>query len=131
VKLDRRFPLHVAVTFVGGLSLAVIPLAITASREVILAVVAGATLSTLNVLAGFLAIEYSLEKSYTTFLKVVLGGMGIRMALMLGILFLLIKFAGLHTIALVVSVLGFYIIYLVLELLYVQNKVSQKNQSNP
>lgn len=73
-----------------------------------LAIVVGALLSTLNVLAGFLAIEYAMEKSHETFLKAVLGGMGLRMAVMLGLLVLLIKLGGLHTVALVGSTLGFY-----------------------
>lgn len=94
-----------------------------------LAVIIGAVLSTLNVLAGFFAIEYTLDKSYNTFLKAVLGGMGIRMAVTLGTLVLLIKFSGLHTVALVVSVLSFYVVYLVIEIFYIQMRVSHKNQS--
>ena len=128
MKVDKQFPLQIAVLFIGTLLLAAIPLA-RAGTDVLLAVVVGAVLSTLNVLAGFLAIEYSIGKSYTTLLKFVLGGMGIRMMATLGVLILLIKFSGLHITALVVSVLSFYVIYLVMEVLYVQKKVSHKNQS--
>jgi len=129
VKVYKRFPLQVAITFVAGLAIAAIPLMKLGSREIVVAVIAGAVLSTVNALAGFLAIEYSLEKSYTTFLQAVLGGMGIRMVVMLGILVLLIKLAGFHAVALVVSLLSFYIVYLVLEIFYIQKKVSHKNQS--
>ncbi|MEK7249665.1 MAG: hypothetical protein AAB209_04500, partial [Bacteroidota bacterium] len=62
-------------------------------------------------------------------LQAVLGGMGIRMVVMLGTLVLLIKLAGFHAVGLVVSVLSFYVIYLVLEIFYIQKKVSHKNQS--
>ncbi len=126
MKVDKRFPLHVAIIFVGALLLAAIPLA-NMGADVRLAVLVGAVLSTLNVLSGFLAIEYSFDRSYNTFLKAVLGGIGVRMMVTLGTLVLLIKFSALHTIALVVSVLSFYVFYLVLEILYIQKKVSHKN----
>jgi hypothetical protein len=129
VKVYKRFPLQVAITFVAGLAIAAIPLMKLGSREIVVAVIVGAVMSTVNALAGFLAIEYSLEKSYTTFLQAVLGGMGIRMVVMLGTLVLLIKLAGFHAVGLVVSVLSFYVIYLVLEIFYIQKKVSHKNQS--
>lgn len=126
MKIDWRFPKQIALVLTAGLIIAAIPLAMVGSDEMALAVVVGALLSTMNVIAGFLAIEYALEKSHATFMKAILGGMGIRMVVMLGLLVLLITVAGLHTIALVASMLGFYIIYLVLELLYIQNKVSHK-----
>ncbi len=129
MKVYKRFPLQVAITFVAGLAIAAIPLMKLGSREIVVAVIVGAVMSTVNALAGFLAIEYSLEKSYTTFLQAVLGGMGIRMVVMLGILVLLIKFAGFHAIGLVASLLSFYVIYLVLEIFYIQKRVSHKNQS--
>lgn len=126
MKIDRRFPLHVAIALTAGLVVAAIPVLSWGSAGMFLAIVVGALLSTLNVLAGFLAIEYAMEKSHETFLKAVLGGMGLRMAVMLGLLVLLIKLGGLHTVALVGSTLGFYAVYLVLELVYIQRKVSQK-----
>lgn len=128
VNIDRRFPIQVAVTFAAGLVAAAVLLATTGSQEIVIAVIAGSVLSTLNALAGFLAIEYSLQKSHATFMKAVLGGMGVRMLVMLGVLVFLIKVVELHTVALVASVLGFYVIYLVLELLYIQRKVSHNNQ---
>jgi hypothetical protein len=129
VKIDRRFPLQV----LGALAVVVLvsayPLARYASADEILAASVGALLSTINVMLGFVAIEYSFDKSYTTFLKVVLGGMGARMALMLVALLVLIKVVGLHTVALAVSMLLFYLVFLVLEVLFIQRKVVTKNQS--
>lgn len=130
MKLDKRFPLQVGGVLAGGLLVASYP-AMQAGNQVLAAVIIGAVLSTANVLVGFLAIEYSFEKSHATFLKAVLGGMGIRIVVMLALLVLLIRYAGLPVVALVVSVLGFYVIFLVLELLYIQRKVSHKYQSSP
>jgi hypothetical protein len=54
--------------------------------------------------------------------------MGVRMALLLGVLLVLIRFGGLHAVALTVSLLGFYAVFLVLEVLFIQKKVLIKNQ---
>jgi hypothetical protein len=108
--------------------LAAYPLIRIGSGGVVLAVCVGALLSTVNVLAGFLTIEYSFEKSYTVFLKAVLGGMGMRMAVMLGFMLLLILVVRLETVPFIISLLGFYVVYLVLEILYLQKKVAVKNR---
>ena len=131
MKVDKRFPLQVAVTLAGGLILGfgAITILNANSPQVAMAMIVGAVLSTLNVMSGFLAIEYSLDKSYTTFLKAVLGGMGVRMVVLLGIIALLVKFGGMHLVALIVSVLSFYTVYLVLEIFYMQKRLSHKNQS--
>ena len=129
VKVDRKFPLQVLGVLIVVALTGAYPLVRYASPEILIAASVGALLSTVNVLVGFLAIEYSFNKSYTTFLKTVLGGMGVRMGLMLITLLLLIKVVGLHTVALTVSLLGFYLIFLILEILFIQKKVVIKNQS--
>jgi len=118
-----------AAAFFLTAGLGAFPLAAFGSDEIIAAAVAGALLSTTNIVAGFLAIEYSFERSYTTFLKVVLGGMGVRMLIMLVALAVLIKIFGFHAAALTISLLGFYAVYLVLEVLFIQKKLDAKNQS--
>ena len=128
MRVDR-FPVQVAITFVAGLAIAAVPLLMLSSKEILVAFITGAVLSTLNVLAGFWAIEYAFDKSFNTLLAAVLGGMGIRIGLLLGSLVVLIKYFEFHTIALVISMLSFYVVYLVLEVLYIQKKVSHQHQS--
>ena len=98
------------------------------SAEVIAAISAGAALSTANAVLGFLAIEYAFGKSSMTFLKIVLGGMGVRMVMMLGIMLALILVLGVPAVPLTVSVLVFYVVYLVFEILFLQKKVSVKHR---
>lgn len=129
MKIDRTFPKQILAALVVTAVVASYPLTRYGSAEVVLAVVVGAVLSTVNVLLGFLAIEYSFGKSYTTFLKAVIGGMGVRMILMLGALMLLIKMFEFHAVALTVSLLGFYVLYLVLEVMFIQRKVNHNNGS--
>ena len=128
MKIDARFPRQVALTLCGASALAAYPLSRYGSPEIITAAAVGALLSTVNVLLGFFAIEYAFDKSYTVFLKAVLGGMGLRMLLLLGVMIVLILVFHMHTVALTVSLLGFYLIYLILEILFIQKKVLLRNQ---
>ncbi len=128
VSAMKRFALQVAVTLGVTASIAVWPLMRYASEDVVVAVVTGAVLSTVNVLAGFLAIHLTFQRSYTTFLKAVLGGMGIRMAVMLGMLLVLILVAHMHAVALTVTLVGCSMIYLVLEIFALQKMMEVKNQ---
>jgi hypothetical protein len=128
MTIDWVFPRRVALVMLTVAAVAAYPLARLQSPEIVVAALAGTALSTLNVLAGFVTIEIAFGKSYTVFLKAVLGGMGIRMVVMLGALTILIGVYHLHTVALTVALLGFYMIYLVLEILYLQKKVEVKNK---
>ncbi len=128
MSIDWVFPRRVALVVLAAVALAAYPLMRLGNREILLAAAAGCALSTVNALAGFLTIEVAFGKSYTSFLKAVLGGMGLRMLFALGALAVLIAVVHLHTVALTVSLLGFYVIYLVLEILYLQKKVMVKNQ---
>lgn len=123
MKIDKRFPVQIAGLLVIGLLVAAIP-ATRAGIDTLLAVIVGALLSTANVMAGFFAIEYSFDKSHATFLKAVVGGMGIRLVAALAVLAALLRFTQLPAVALVASVLGFYLAFLIIEVLYIQRKVS-------
>jgi hypothetical protein len=128
MTIDWVFPRRVAAVLLTGIVAAAFPLARGGSPEVIVAFLVGAGLSTANVLVGFLTIELTFNKSYTTFLKAVLGGMGLRMVALLGAMLLIIAVLHLHTMVFTLSLFGFYLVYLVLEILYLQKKVVVKNQ---
>lgn len=105
------------------------PLALYGDAGIIKAVVIGALLSTINVLIGYAAIEYSIGKSTTTFLKFVLGGMGVRMMMMAGMLVVLIKLFEVHAGALVGSMGACYVVFLTLEIIFIQKSISIKHHS--
>ncbi len=130
MKPELRFPLQVGGTLCAVAGLAAYPMARYASGEVVTGALLGAALSTVNVLLGYLAVEYSFEKSYTVFLRTVFGGMGLRLLLMLGAMVALIVLGNVHAMALTVSLLGFYVIYLVLEIVFLQRKVMAKSQGS-
>ena len=127
-KFDVSFPRQIAVVVILSALLSAYPLFAFASAEVVRACVAGVLISLANVLAGYAAIEYSIDKSYTVFLKAVLGGMGVRMLVMLGVLLILIKVFHFQALPLVVSLMGFYILFLILEVMFMQKKLGKKTE---
>jgi hypothetical protein len=127
-KQDLSFVRQVVVAVIVIAGCAVYPLMVFASKEIVTAFIAGVLMSIINVLAGYAAITYSFDRSYTTFLKMVLGGMGVRMAVMLGMLVVLIELFHFHAVALAISLLGCYSTFLVMEVLFIQKKLNHKIQ---
>ena len=127
-RIDLRFPLRVIAVLVGAGLLLAYPLALHAEPATRTAVVLGAALATVNVMMGYAAIEYAFHRSYTAFLKAVLGGMGVRMVVVLGVLVALIVSWGVPVLPLTLSLFGFYIVFLTLEVLYIQRKISDRHQ---
>ena len=127
MKIDWAFPKQVGVALglIGALGWYLIWA--YGSHEIAVAAAAGALMATVNVLVGFASIEYCQGKSATTFFKVVLGGMGIRLLAMALCLVFLLRVLHLHAGALVGSLGIFYAVYLVLEVLFIQKKVSVKS----
>ncbi len=123
------FPKQICVALIIISGIAVYPLVRFNDDEITKAVITGALLTTINVLLGYAAIEFSSGKSITTFFKYVLGGTGIRMFLMAGTLVLLIKVFAFHVAALIASMGIFYVVFLTLEVLYIQKQVYNKQQS--
>jgi Ca2+/H+ antiporter len=129
MKVDWSLPrqIFLAIMIIGCVG--TYPLLKFGTNEIFEAVIIGAILTTVNVLLGYAAIEYSLGKSTTTFFKFVIGGMGIRLFLMAVILVLLIKVFQLHVGALISSMGIFYVVFLTLEVFYIQKKINSKQQS--
>jgi hypothetical protein len=129
VTRDWSLVKHVVVTLAGTFIVAGYPLAAYGTREVATAVFAGAALGTFNILLGYAAIEYAAGKSMSTFVNTVIGGMGVRLLILLGAVGLLVGIVGLHTAALTISLFFFYAVFLVLEILYIQRKVYTSDES--
>lgn len=128
MKTDWLFPRQVAVALTIVIALGIYPLVRYGTREIFLAAAAGMFIATANVLVGFAAIEYSFKKSATVFLKVVLGGMGVRMLVMVGLIVVLVKLCEMHIGGLVASLATFYVIFLTLEILFIQKRFSHKQE---
>jgi hypothetical protein len=128
-KFDLSFFRNVAASFAVIVACAAYPLVKYGTQEIVTACIAGAVVSYANVIAGFLAIEYAFDKSFTVFLKAVLGGMGVRMLLSAAALVVMISLMHLHVMALVLSLMLFYIVNLTLEILFLQKKMDMRTES--
>ena len=128
MNLKGNFPAQVALVLAAASLLLAYPLWAFASGEVREAVAAGAALSTINVMLGYAAIRFSFDRSHTTFLKAVLGGMGVRLLVMLGAFTALIMVFGFQAVALTVSLLAFYAVFMVLEIVFIQQRMTVKNR---
>jgi hypothetical protein len=125
-RFDLSFPRQVFLTLAVAACCGAYPLLKYATTEILEAVAAGALITTLNVLAGYAAIEYSHGKSASTFLRVVLGGMGIRMLAVGSVIVVLVKVFDVHVQALIWSIVFFTVVYLALEIMFIQKKFGDR-----
>lgn len=123
---DFRFLKQIVLTLAIVTLLGAYPLLTYAGEEIVTGVIAGAAMSVLNVLMGYGAVEYSFNRSYTTFMQIVLGGIVVRLFVMAGLLIVLIAVFNVHSVALVGSLFVMYAIFLALEVLYIHNKWQDK-----
>ena len=126
MKIDWSFLKLVFLCFAVTAVLTYYPITEFATADVLRSIIAGGLMSFINLLLGYAAIEMSYERSHTTFLKYVLGGLVARLMLMWGVLLLLIGYYHFHSASLMLSLLFFYIMNLVLEIFYLQKRISSK-----
>lgn len=98
-----------------------------AGPEVRAAMLAAAAIALMNAVAGLAMIEYGIDKSNSTFMISVLGGMGIRIGIILLVLTILLL-NGFHQMALVLFLMAFYLIYLATELYYVVRFIGRRGK---
>lgn len=120
--VDRRLLIQIAGAFLIGGGIGAFMVSQSGSEATLLGFAVGLLMSTLNALAGSVCIGYAFDKPQNTFLKVVFGGMAVRMAVLLVAFFVLITMVHVETISLTLSLLGFYIIFLVMEILSIQRR---------
>jgi hypothetical protein len=127
VKIDWSFLKLVFSCVLGVVVLVVLPLSIFSSKEIVQSVIASGLASLIHLLLGYLFIEFGFDKPNTTFLKIILGGTFVRMTLLVGIVFVLVRFFQFHTMSLMISFLLFFALNLGLEIHLLQKKVALKH----
>ena len=86
------------------------------SGDVRLAVALGAVLAAANVLVAFALTAWGLKRPPKAFLAAVLGGMAARMGVVLLAVVLALRFVGLPALPLALSLLGYFMPFLALEI---------------
>ena len=90
------------------------------------AVLYGAALSAVNTVIAYFLTVWSIPRSPNVFLGVVLGGMGVRMAMMLLAVAAAVLGLGLPAVPLAVSVLAYFVPFLAFELTVLHRRTSQR-----
>ncbi len=88
------------------------------------AVVAGGALAALNTILAYFLVVWSAGRSTSVFLRAVLGGMVARMVLMLAAVAAGVLVLGLPRVPLAISLLAFFVLFLVLELASLHRRTS-------
>jgi hypothetical protein len=104
----------------------VYPLYAWASPAIIQAIIAAGIIAFVNIILGALSLEYAIDKSNGTFMTAVFGGMGVRMGLILVAMTLLLL-NGFHALALALSLMGFYVVFMIAEITYATRELSQRS----
>jgi putative flippase GtrA len=128
VNIDWAFLRLVGLYAVAVATLLYYPISHLVDAESFRSITAGGAMSIVHVLLGYLLVEWGFEKKSTTFLKVVLGGMVVRLFLMTGVVLVLLRVYSYDAFSLMISLLLYYVINLVLEIYLLQRKVSVKHQ---
>ncbi|HWP82955.1 MAG TPA: hypothetical protein VNN76_09915 [Bacteroidota bacterium] len=127
MKIDWVF-FRLAILCFGVLSaVSYFPLSAYASPEVVRSVVTGGVIALIHLVMGYVAIETGFEKSHTKFLKIVIGGMGVRLFFMVALFFVLVRFFEYDSLSLTLTLLVLYLVNLGLEVHHLQKRVSTKH----
>ena len=114
--------------FVGLTAALSYPVSLWGTAHALQSFIAAGVLSLVNVVLGYLAIEYAFQKPNITFLKVILGSMLVRLLLLGLAVVILLEVFQFPALALLLSLMLFYGVNLILEIYYLQKKVTLKQQ---
>jgi hypothetical protein len=121
-KAEKFLRISLAAAFFLFLALLLIYSFSIISKEYFISVVFGGSLATINFLLGIIAVKIGLNRSQNIFFKAVLGGMLLRLLLMLSLVFISLKFLNINKNSFIFSILFFYALYLIIEVIYLYMK---------
>jgi len=126
MKFDLTLPKRIISLVVLIGALAAYPLFKAGDREITIGFITGCLISLVSVTAGYLLIEYGIEKPNSTFLKIILGGMVARVILIPAVVVVLIRVFQFHLLSLTGSLFFSYFLFLILEILFLNKKLALK-----
>jgi hypothetical protein len=109
-------------------ALIALPLYYLAEPIIVWGVFVGFLLSAVCFTAGFYAVCRSFQRSFRALMITVFGGMLVRLFLIGAIFMLLVNLTSLHVTSFLASLLGFYVVYLAIELYFVNNKLHRREE---
>ncbi|CUS77461.1 ATP synthase I chain [Candidatus Kryptonium thompsonii] len=128
MKIDvKRFLIYALVAVVVVWLLISYPLFKFASVEFIKSFIVGSLISVINSIIGIFILKQGMAKSNKEFLKLTIGSMGIRLFVIAGVIFLLLKVLNFEIYGLIISLLLFYFVFLGVEVLFL-GKLTTKRE---
>ena len=124
------FVKQVGLVLIGALVAGGIPLYAYADAAAVRAAAVGCGICTLNVLVSCLSISWAFEKPYPVFLKVLFGGMAVRLVAIGAIFYLLVGFTAIHVAGLTLSMVLFYVLFQILEIRFLIGHLSARQVSD-
>jgi hypothetical protein len=100
-----------------------LPLYLFAEAPMVWGAISGFLLSAFCFIAGFYAICRSFDASLNSLMIALFGGMLARMVLIGAIFLFVVWWTSLHVASFLASLLGFYLLFLVLELYFVKQRL--------
>jgi CDP-diglyceride synthetase len=126
MKFDPTLPKRIILLVLLIGVLAAYPLYKAGDRQVTAGFITGCLISLVNVTAGYLLIEYGIEKPNATFLKIILGGMVARLIVTPALVVVLVRVFGFHLVSLTISLFLSYFLFLVFEVLFLNKRLALK-----
>jgi len=125
--IKSSFPLQIIILFFITFLLAIYPLSHYFTAEVLISVFFGSFISIVNVFIGYALIVYSIDKPNKVFFKAVIGGMVLRMFFISIVLICLIKILSINIYGLVTSLFFYYFLFLIMEIMFLNRRLLNKN----
>lgn len=113
----------------GSLGLLLLVLRGAVPPASLMAIALGAGLAVSNGIAAYALIWWSGQRSNRVFFRAILGGMAARLALMLGGVAAAIAFGGIPPVPLVASLLSYFLLFLVTELVALGGQAPARAES--
>lgn len=126
MKLDKYFLKNLLIISLVCLCLTLILLMYYNDNSITKAILAGFFLGVLNVVMGYISIEYAKNESITKFMKILIGTMGIRLVILISCLFIFINVLKFNTLPFILALFVFYLIFLIFEIVYIEKKLKSK-----
>jgi hypothetical protein len=126
IRLEKRsehsFFKNVLIASLIILLAAAYPVKVYLSQVQIISIICGYLISLLNAFLGYKLNVMGINKPVKSFMVLVFGGMGLRILILVILLLVLLRIAGLDEVSLVGSAFFFYIVFMTLEVLYFHKK---------
>lgn len=121
-KKDSNFIKQVLVASIIVIAVSVYPVSLYATKIQVYSFITGYLISLLNAVIGYGLNEMAFKKPVKSFMVIVFGGMGLRIILVGLFLLIAVAFTNLNAASLVGSVFIFYVLFVTLEILYLNRK---------